>query len=650
LGARLAERDADWFVGRAYELAACERLLADESGLSLFLVHGPGGIGKSAMLREVARRAEAAGFQVHWVEGRDVPPAPDALDGLVADASRDRKPLVIFDTFERIASLSGYLRRALLPSLPDSARVIIAGRSRPDEAWLRGGWETISAELELAALPEPDALELLRTRGMEGGPANAVIKWAEGSPLALSLAATAAEADPAWSPGRGLERPELFEELVRRLTDEDVAGPHLPTTGAAAIARVTTPELLRDAVPDRDPAAEFAWLAARNTTEPLGEGIAYHDLVARTLRAVLRRRNPELERDLRRRIADHLYERARQTGHLMLSIDLSHLVEDPVVRAGFSWGGSARYHLEGVRAEDADEIERMLRGTRREALLDGTRRFLADAPQHVAVVRDSDDRVTGYTIAMTPRSAPDFAAEDPVLGPRLAHARERAIQTESVLWREAIDFTRDPTSGIMGMLGMAGVLRAAHHNPRFAYVPIDPQMPGAVDFVAALGAEHLGDLDVVRGELELRCYLIDYGPGGLLAAQRDLVYRELGLEPPAAEASSEPTHEAVREALRKLDLPHELARSPLARGEDLEARAASVRALIEDAAENAFGRAEGERQLHAVLVRGYLDPAPSHELAADELSLSRAAYFRRLRTATERLADYIAARSSGEGL
>ena len=70
--------------------------------------------------------------------------------------------------------------------------------------------------------------------------------------------------------------------------------------------------------------------------------------------------------------------------------------------------------------------------------------------------------------------------------------------------------------------------------------------------------------------------------------------------------------------------------------------------MIDDAAENAFGRAEGERQLKQVLVRGYLDPAPSHELAADELSLSRAAYFRRLRTATERMADYIATRQSNQ--
>jgi hypothetical protein len=44
-------------------------------------------------------------------------------------------------------------------------------------------------------------------------------------------------------------------------------------------------------------------------------------------------------------------------------------------------------------------------------------------------------------------------------------------------------------------------------------------------------------------------------------------------------------------------------------------------------------------------VRGYLEPAPSHEQAAIDLSLSRAAYFRRLRAAAERVAEYLAARA-----
>jgi hypothetical protein len=100
--------------------------------------------------------------------------------------------------------------------------------------------------------------------------------------------------------------------------------------------------------------------------------------------------------------------------------------------------------------------------------------------------------------------------------------------------------------------------------------------------------------------------------------------------------------DAVREALRSLGAPHALAQSPLASGHGLVERAASVRVLIREAADQAFGETADERLLRSVLVRGYLDPAPSHELAAAELHLSRSTYFRRLRVASERIAYCVA--------
>lgn len=50
---------------------------------------------------------------------------------------------------------------------------------------------------------------------------------------------------------------------------------------------------------------------------------------------------------------------------------------------------------------------------------------------------------------------------------------------------------------------------------------------------------------------------------------------------------------------------------------------------------------DDERGLREVLTRGSLDPDPSHELAAEVLHRSRSAYVRRLRTATERLAEHL---------
>ena len=76
-------------------------------------------------------------------------------------------------------------------------------------------------------------------------------------------------------------------------------------------------------------------------------------------------------------------------------------------------------------------------------------------------------------------------------------------------------------------------------------------------------------------------------------------------------------------------------------------RAESVRNLLRTAAEQAFGDSESERLLYSVLMTGYLERLRSHEEAASKLCLSRAAYFRRLKTAVERLAEHIAAVSWG---
>jgi hypothetical protein len=100
--------------------------------------------------------------------------------------------------------------------------------------------------------------------------------------------------------------------------------------------------------------------------------------------------------------------------------------------------------------------------------------------------------------------------------------------------------------------------------------------------------------------------------------------------------------ELVRDALRNFHVPHALAASRLARGDTPEQRAESVRELLRGAADAAFGDSHNERLLRRVLTLGYLETSLSHEQVALDLALSRAAYFRRLRVAADRVADHLA--------
>jgi hypothetical protein len=641
LAARLVDRDRDRFVGREAELAMLERCLSDEPPASVVLVHGPGGIGKSTLLRELARRARELGREVFFVEGRELPPMPDALEAVLAGARSSEAPLVLIDTYERMTALDGYLRRGLLPSLPERAVVVIAGRGAPDPAWFAGGWEGVAVELELHALAPEEGLALLATHGLVDKRAEAIVEWAGGSPLALALAADTAEADSEWSPVGDADRPEIVRSLIRRLAQTEIESVRLSALGVAAIARVTTIELLRDVLPDSDPDAAFRRLSTLTFTEPLGDGLTLHELVRKALWADLRRRDQERERELRRRIVDHLYERAKR-GNLLLAIDMAHLIENEAIKWGFGWEGSADYRIDDPRPGDAEAIHAALAARHFEAWWPLTRRFFEEAPERVAVARNRNDEVSGYMVCMTPATAPDFAHADPLLGRWLAHAQAHAELGDSVLWHDSIDMTGDRRGRVQAMLGLAGVLRSGTTNPRFAYLPINPNNPDAVLFASTLGTQHIPELDLDFESHRIECHRIDWGPGGLLAAERAVVYAELGLTPPTAPERTIDM-EAVREALRNFRNPHELARSPLATGSTSEERVESVRQLFVEAAERAFGDSENEKLLKSVLVHGYLEPTASHEQAALDLSLSRAAYFRRLRAAAERIAEYLAA-------
>lgn len=624
-------------MGRRRELELFDQLFVDDPAANVVLLHGPAGIGKSTLLREVVRRGQRCGWRPHWIEGRDLMPLPDALEDALTGARQEEQPLVAFDSYERMRALGGYLRRSVLPSLPERAIVVVAGRGLPEASWSAGGWETVVRMLELGGLSREESRELLRSAGVEdGGLMRDAVEWSGGSPLALALAA---EPGARWRPaseGGGPADPGVVRALVRRLAGSELEGAQLAVLGVAAIARLTTVDLLRKVLPETDAERGYQWLASRTFTEPLGDGITLHDLVGKALRADLRGRDPNSQQELRRRIADYLHARA-VAGNLPLSIDLAHLIENPAIRWGYSWEGSVRYRIDSVRPGDADAVRAVLAERSHGGWWPLLERFFAEAPARIGIARDADDRLAGYLVSVTPRNAPSFAADDPLLGPWLAHARSRSPGGNAVLWHDAVDLA-EPCSGVQAMLGVAGILRSGLANPRLAYLPIHPGLPEALEFARVLGARHVPELDLELAGVRVECHVLDYGPGGLLGAQRDVVYAELGLPAPPASPTDV---EVVRQGLRDLSVPSRLAANELARGDTLKERAESVHALLADAAEQAFGETADELLLRRVLIRGYLDPAPSHELAAKELNLSRSAYFRRLKMAVERIAAHL---------
>jgi hypothetical protein len=642
LGGLLAHRDVTRFVGRHEELELVDRALAPDSEVNVLLVHGPGGIGKSAFLRQVARRGRSRGWQPISVDAREIGPLPGDLDKALRAAHDTQRPLILIDAYEHLGSSGVVLRRKILPGLPEETVVVVAGRGLPDPGWYEGGWEWLVAQLALPPLTRDESTDLLRAHGLDDPRRTpGVLRWADGSPLALVLAAETAASDTTWSPEAESSSPDFVEQLLRRLAANELGTSYPGVLAVAAIARVTTSDLLREALPEIDAEEAFEWLASRTFTDVVGEGVAVHDLVRRAVRADLRKQDIEHERLLRRRVTDHLFRRAIG-GEFRLTIDLSELIEDDLIRSGYSWSAREDLRLDEVRADDQRPLAE---GMARRGLTEWwteTERFLDAAPERVVVARTLDDSVCGYMIAVTPSSAPEVAVNDVLLGPWLAHAQTTLMTDNAVLFRDTMHLpaTRGTSRRApQALMNMVGMLRSGLTNPRYVYLPItdDPER----EFAEHLGAVHLHDLDIAVGDLAVECFLVDYGEGGVLGAQRDQIYRELGLPPQPFELDCRRvTSDAVREALRAFHDDAALAKSPLATGVTPAERATSVRTFLKSTADRAFGTTTKERLLREILDVGYFEAVDSHERTADQMYLSRGTYFRRLKVAALRLGEF----------
>ena len=411
--------------------------------------------------------------------------------------------------------------------------------------------------------------------------------------------------DPNWAPEFGPEQPETVKALIRQLAESEMTGGNVGALGVAAIVRVTTVDLLREVLPRTDAEHAYRWLSERTFAEPLGEGVTLHELVRKALRADLRLRHPEWERELRRRVADYFWSRAT-AGDLLVSIELAHLVESPMIRWGYSWEGSIDHRIDDAAAGDLDTVAAMLEDRLDPEWWAFTSRFFDEASERVAIARDRNDDLCGFQISVTPLNAPAFCRDDPLLGPWLAaRARARTRRQRRALAR----LDRLHRQARAARAGDAG------HGRRAALGPRQPALRLHADlarrwrtrskFAEALGCKHMPDLDVNVNGHRLECWLLDYGPGGLIGCQRELVYHELGLRTPAPDHVPDDTDyaEAVRDALRDFRLPHNLAANPLAHGWTQEERVESVRSLI-----RARGRAGVRRHAQRAAAARHPDP------------------------------------------
>jgi hypothetical protein len=682
VGQRLRQARQRWFLGRDGELDLFRAALgAPQPPFSVLHVHGPGGVGKSALLRAFADEARTAGAVTVPLDARHFEPSPpgftaavraaagleDDEDPGVALGARGRRTVVLLDTYETAAPLDDWLRERFLPELPADSIMVLAGREPPASAWRsEAAWRELLRVIALRNLGPDDSRAYLRAAGVPEALHERVLAFTHGHPLALSLVVDVL----AQEQRRGLAdfRPEHAPDVIGELLSRFVVGVpselHRRALEVCALARLTTEALLRAALDAGEVHDVFEWLRSLSFIEQGPYGLAPHDLARDLLNADLRWRDRERYSIHQDRIRAHVLGRIRRSTGQEQQRALLDLIfglrSNPFARPYWEWASFGQTYADALSPDDHEAVVDMTARRQGEESAALVAHWLGRQPDAFIALRGGDGVLLGFVLYLTlDRASPEDVEADP--GTRAAwayalrHGPPRPGEEVTHL-RVVID--RDLRQHAAPALNLVSVLSGRRWltTPNLAW---DFQsVPDEATFgplFAYLAYDRVPEADFEVGGRRLATFAHDWRR---MPAEQwlDLMGRralDVEFQPPAAIsggqaqplALSQPQFDqAVRRALHDLHRADLLAASPLLHSRVVRERAdaqgipprSALAALLHEAAALLAADPRDDKLLRAV-DRTYLRPATTQEGAAELLGLPFSTYRRHLTRGVARI-------------
>ncbi|WP_063839662.1 AAA family ATPase [Streptomyces sp. WM4235] len=423
VGERLTRTRERAFIGREEQLHTFEAALAgDPQAPFAFYVCGPGGIGKSTLLRRMADRARAAGRPLVELDGRFVERDPADFERAADTFVKVPGTVLLVDSFEHCQWLESRLWHQFLPRAADDALVVLAGRHAPQPQWTADpAWSPLLHVTELEPFSEEQALSLLVAARIRPELRDPVLRFAGGNPLALSLAAasgsTGCAQEDIWAPSA-----DVLRTLLAGLIGEVPTAAHRRALEVAAQARSTSEELLTAVLPEEDAHQLFSWLRDLPFMESTHRGLHPHDAARETLAADLRWRAPNAFEAVRRRLADEylrLLREAPEEQVWTVTDELFHLFREGKTLARLrTWSREDEVHDRPLHPDDLDAVLRMAEDTEGPASAELVRYWARRQPQAFSVYRlVNTGRIVAFTarLALSAPADPEDLATDPVV-------------------------------------------------------------------------------------------------------------------------------------------------------------------------------------------------------------------------------------------
>ena len=682
VGDRLRGARRRAFVGRTAELELFCGALEDPDAFSVLWVHGPGGVGKTALLAAMADAAGDAGLDAIRLDMRSIDPAPPAVAAELAEAvgrpagagaadalAVSERPVLLLDTFELALGLEDWLREDFIPALPAGALTVIAGRARPGEGWRRDpGWRDLLRVVSLRNLAPDDARAIVARAGVAGDLEDRAVELTHGHPLALWLLLDVLSQREEAGGGAPLELeavPDLVDRLAACFVAEAPSARHRLALDAAAQARFATEGLFRDVLGDAEGEEMFAWLRGLSFVESAPQGLVLHDLARDVIGADLRWRDRDAYARVHGMVRRNVVERLGSCRGLEQQQALADLMfmhrANPAAVAIWDWESLGQVYADALRPADGEAVIEMVarhEGAESAAIAE---HWLGRQPSAFAVFRGRRAEPLGFLAQLALHEADQ---EDLARDPGARAAWEHAVRNAPPRPGEAVLMGRffmdrdayqapSPSFNVVTMRSTQEWLtrpRLSWYHLAFADADAVAPLMAYIHF----GRAPTADFEV--GGQTYSAYARDWRREDPLTWLERMGDRELGggADVPAPEADAAPElalsrvefAEAVRRALRDLHRPQALASNPLLRARvvrDVCGDRPPPEALAEllEGAIGALRADPRDARLLRALDRTYLRPAPTQEAAAELLGLPFSTYRGHLTRGIERVVDQL---------
>ena len=664
------------FIGRVAEQALFESAIsADDLPFNVLHVYGPGGVGKTSLLRQFAEISQSHGAAAYSIDARNTEPAPDSFLAALsmamgsnpaespADvlAQRKARAVILVDTFEKLSPLEDWLRDGFLPRLPESVLVVLAGRNPLSSTWRADpGWQPFLRSVALRNLSPEEGRSYLKQRNLPADELQSVLDFTHSYPLALSLVADMYDQRPdfRFMPAAA---PDVIKMLLEQFLQR-VPGPaHRAALEACALVRVMTESLLAEMLNMPEPNDLFDWLRSLSFIETRPGGLFPHDLARDALVVDLRWRNPEWYGEMHRRARAHYTQRLQSTNGPEQQLALFDLVflhrDNPMVRPFFEWQTSGRMLPDMLRDADGSVLLDMVSRLEGPQSAHLAAQLFEQQPENVIVFRDGEGQATGFLtlINLNRLNAADreqdqaFVSAWRYLRQRRAPLRAGESATYFRFW-----MADDTYQGVSPTQSLIFINMVRHYlttpGLAFTFIPCaDPDFWTEVFAYADLA--RLPDADFEIDGRRFGVYGHDWRatpPAAWLEllAERETALAPETIQPPPPEErlvvlSAEEFGDAVINGLREMSRPGGLRDNPLLRSRLVVQRAGSdsgesqrntaLDELLREAVAN-LQMSPKDLKYYRAVYHTYVQPAATQELAAELLDLPFSTYRRHLKT------------------